>query len=973
MAVAATIMDTLFQRTLDDVVKGLRVQVIGESRYLMKALDEVRKEIKSTDAHIKVVALQKLTYLNMLQGTEMGWASFYIIEVMSMPKFAHKKIGYLAASQAFHDGTDVLVLITNLLRKDLCSKNEYEAGLALDCLSRIATPDLARDLTPEVFSLLASSRAYIRKKVTLALLRTFSKYPEAIRVAFRRLVEKMEDPDTQVVNAAVSVFCELAVKDSKAYLLLAQDFHRVLVASSNNWMCIKLVKIFGALAPIEPRLGRKIAGPICDHMQKTSAKSLALECIRTVMAGLADHEDAVKLSVKKLQELLAEDDPNLKYVGLHTLASVLSIHPWAVTENKEVIVRCLDDEDISIRMASLCLIVRMTNETNLVETVQVLLQYLHCSEPEFGNQIISSILSTCSRALYELVSDFSWYVNVLGEIAKVPHNKHGEEVARQLIDIGLRVADVREDLVREARYLLLDPTLLGVPSFHPALSAAAWVSGEYVGFSLNAYELIESLLQPRTLLLPPAVHAIYLQALLKMVIHVMITCLQGQAEERHLKLTGTGLESNSGEESYPGRYELPTTDGHLDPDMPERKVVSQGCSLGCSLSTLETLLVDNVSALANNVHMEVQERACNILGLLPVLRETHEFLSQEADDTCADEQCSLQAADILRTMKSVFSVLLGPVSLSAQDRVVVPEALILETSLDAIGLVPCGDGGVERDAEQGGPSGQQMRREWDGRPSFAPQQTQEASSANSSAALLAQHRQRNEAYYLADDPKPSDEVHHPPQGISSLDSFTPGARLAQGLLVGTNSCKPKRSKVRPVVVKLEDESVISESKSKKVLKDDFMVNAIRDVFYENRSKTGTTSEGAAGAELRRHSSSTKHRLQSHSSAKVPDKVGVAVPHGFCDALVEPDGDEVQVESHALQESAAHHKNATGSKQRKKKDDVGRSKDREDGHRVADNISGKQRRQRHDPKQHRQRARSTIALIPETLVSPDLLL
>ncbi len=46
-----------------------------------------------------------------------------IVEVMSSKKFAHKRIGYLAACQAFNKNTDVLMLTTNLIKKDLASQN----------------------------------------------------------------------------------------------------------------------------------------------------------------------------------------------------------------------------------------------------------------------------------------------------------------------------------------------------------------------------------------------------------------------------------------------------------------------------------------------------------------------------------------------------------------------------------------------------------------------------------------------------------------------------------------------------------------------------------------------------------------------------------------------------------------------------------------------------------------------------------
>lgn len=40
-------------------------------------------------------------------GFDISWAGFNIIEVMSSSKFTCKRVGYLAASQSFHPGTDV--------------------------------------------------------------------------------------------------------------------------------------------------------------------------------------------------------------------------------------------------------------------------------------------------------------------------------------------------------------------------------------------------------------------------------------------------------------------------------------------------------------------------------------------------------------------------------------------------------------------------------------------------------------------------------------------------------------------------------------------------------------------------------------------------------------------------------------------------------------------------------------------------
>lgn len=125
----------MWERTLQDLIRGLRANKKEESKFIAKAVDEIRREIKSDDMELKAAAVLKLTYvrssrhfnnfashvdsdsqLDML-GYDMAWASFNVVEVMSSPKYHLKTVGYLAAVQSFDQNTDVLMLTTNLLKK----------------------------------------------------------------------------------------------------------------------------------------------------------------------------------------------------------------------------------------------------------------------------------------------------------------------------------------------------------------------------------------------------------------------------------------------------------------------------------------------------------------------------------------------------------------------------------------------------------------------------------------------------------------------------------------------------------------------------------------------------------------------------------------------------------------------------------------------------------------------------------------
>lgn len=176
-------------------------------------------------------------------GYDISWAGFNIIEVMSSPKFTCKRIGYLAASQCFHADSELLMLTTNMIRKDLNAQHQFDAGVALSGLSCFISTDLSRDLANDIMTLMSSTKPYLRMKSVLMMYKVFLRYPEALRPAFPKLKEKLEDPDPGVQSAAVNVICELARKNPKNYLSLAPIFFKLMTTSTNNWMLIKIIKL----------------------------------------------------------------------------------------------------------------------------------------------------------------------------------------------------------------------------------------------------------------------------------------------------------------------------------------------------------------------------------------------------------------------------------------------------------------------------------------------------------------------------------------------------------------------------------------------------------------------------------------------------------------------------------------------------------------------------------------------------------
>lgn len=55
----------------------------------------------------------------------------------------------------------LLMLTTNMIRKELNSQNQYEAGLALTSLSCYISTDLARDLSNDILTLVRYFYSFI--------------------------------------------------------------------------------------------------------------------------------------------------------------------------------------------------------------------------------------------------------------------------------------------------------------------------------------------------------------------------------------------------------------------------------------------------------------------------------------------------------------------------------------------------------------------------------------------------------------------------------------------------------------------------------------------------------------------------------------------------------------------------------------------------------------------------------------------
>ena len=493
----------LFQRSLQDLIKGIRAHKHNPSEFISQAIVEIKKESQSQEPDVKSQAIRKLTYLQMI-GYDVSWASFFIIEVMSQSRFAHKRIGYLAAAQIFTAETEVTLLTVNLFKKEFASTNEYEIGMALNACANIATEEVARICVSDIVDLMNHEKMYVRKKAVLAMYKMYLKFPHALRITFDKLKDKLDDIELPVTSCAVNVVCELANKNPKNYLNMAPKFFALLTNSNNNWMIIKVAKLLGALVSEEPRLARKLLDPLIVIVQNSSAKSLQYECIYTITIALCytkrdDGTDAknvpsvVKICIEYLRGFVQDDDQNLKYLGLVGLANLMRSHPKSVATCRDVIVECIKNNDNTVRVRALELLAGIVSKKVLIDLVEHLLSHADKSkDSSHRDEVVSSVMYMCSKEKYGLVTDFHWYVSIMMRLLTLIRTVKNSAIwAEQLVEITLRVPEVRGYAVDTVLQMVSDKTLiLGQARFYsaPLIKGAMWIVGEYADIVMKIVE-----------------------------------------------------------------------------------------------------------------------------------------------------------------------------------------------------------------------------------------------------------------------------------------------------------------------------------------------------------------------------------------------------------------------------------------------------------------------------------------------------
>ncbi|KAI1341873.1 Adaptor protein complex AP-2 alpha subunit [Xylariaceae sp. FL0016] len=403
----------------------------------------------------------KLLYIYIL-GWNVDFGHLEAVNLISANKYSEKQIGYLAMTLFLHEKHELLHLVVNSIRKDLLDHNELFNCLALHAIANVGGREMGEALSSEVHRLLISptSKAFVKKKAALTLLRLYRKHPDIINPQWaERMISLMDDIDLGVSLSVTSLVMTVAQDDldqyKGAYVKAAARLKRIVVDGDFSadylyykvpcpWLQVKLLRLLQYFPPSEDSHVREmireslqkilnLAMETNKNVQQNNAQNAVLfEAINLIIHLDTEHALMRQISTR-LGRFITSRETNVRYLGLeamtHLAARAENLDP--IKQHQDVILGSLKDRDISVRRKGLDLLYSMCDSTNSGPIVSELLQYLQNADFSIREEMALKIAILTEK----YATDIQWYINVSLRLVAVAGDHLSDEVWQRVIQI----------------------------------------------------------------------------------------------------------------------------------------------------------------------------------------------------------------------------------------------------------------------------------------------------------------------------------------------------------------------------------------------------------------------------------------------------------------------------------------------------------------------------------------------------------
>lgn len=489
--------------SLRSFIKSVRkAKTIADERaVIQKESAAIRTSFRdvSLDQTTRRINISKLLYLYIM-GEKTHFGQVECLKLLASPRFADKRLGYLACMLILDENQEVLTLLTNSLDNDMQHHNAYIVGLALCCLGNIASPELARDLYTNVETIIDSKNNFLRKKACFVAAKLVEKEPDLSEFFLPKALDLINEKNSSVLLGTLRLIEALYYVSSENKSALTKTIPKIVghlkrvttmgyqpdydvMGTTDPFLQVSLLSAIRTLAidlPFSEEINDILTQVVSNlDSGKNAANAILYECVKTIFAIQSDQSLKI-LGVNILGKFLATKDNNTRYVALDTLLSIVNIEPLAVQRHRSTIVNCLTDGDISIKRRALELSFGIINEQNIRVLAREILTFLEeCNDQELKLYVTSQLTIAANK----FSPNDKWHYDTLVRTLKAGGNALTPDIISNMLALILQCND--QELKKHVVSKLFSSCLQDESQFGLAL-VTIWTLGEYEDMILGS-------------------------------------------------------------------------------------------------------------------------------------------------------------------------------------------------------------------------------------------------------------------------------------------------------------------------------------------------------------------------------------------------------------------------------------------------------------------------------------------------------
>ena len=431
-----------------------------ERSVINKESAEIRNLSKDPNAPHKARNLCKAIYMQMM-GYQTSFMQMSCINLLASSDFTEKRIAYSALPLVIDSTSQVLLLATSTIKKDLQNRDNPEIqALALNAVGDVCTPDMCREISMEVANIIQNAEdSNVKKKAACAAVVIIKNCPEMMDSYIDKIPLLLEDRTHSVCLSGIYLVLEM-INKNPAIIEKIKKYHSMFVKYEKSLLSVSYSPEFDVNGITDPFLQAKILEimqytakddkELIDELadlfvsvqsiteaSKQTGYALQYEIIKAIN-NLNASSGMKSLSNNILGKFLSSNDYNLKYIALNTLKDVARKDLASVQKHRAVILEFLKDNDISLQKRALDLIYLIINKNNLKTITKECLIFLPKAEDEIKYELTKKLQDSIVK--YSL--SYKWEIDSLIKMVINSKGKIYEDVLSQIINAIIKVKDL---------------------------------------------------------------------------------------------------------------------------------------------------------------------------------------------------------------------------------------------------------------------------------------------------------------------------------------------------------------------------------------------------------------------------------------------------------------------------------------------------------------------------------------------------